>query len=618
MALIITSNVNLDDKPDTSNVFKPYSYTNHLTSTMKIPPNSQIALQSAKINKNGTFQVSRENSQFNLYFGEEAAVTDADIDDFVSAPTMGFIGNISGDDVESLTPSDTAAEIQKGFEQASYHPFLYGQSLVEVERAAVVPREFKGFKYTFSQATAKTNSVPDTDFTDKRIIAERWRHYDDDGNGTLTNDAGNNDYFYAIYDKQSMSLADGFAEFDISGANLDQNNSAFRVGITRWNRERPAGGIGFAAPIYFDGNNSDSNIFRQEYYDYVVWREGAWLYVGHAVKVGGNADTRIKAIRYYGAHNTDFPNRINWRTDREKYTKVRFNLNGERVNIQIYDTDHLSVPPVPSWKELVGSTAGGTLGTAEADRQQAVPISQPKWTMYPAMASSVGTATIQLETVHTPNNIPENVIKNNPLYDWWVQLQDTALERWAYDIEQRPWNNVGAGSSIKTTYQELDAGGTYLEGYKNAIISSPSKVYGLSYTAGSMSQRVLGFVGRSVAFIVGVPAQQQIITSNSTPITSSDVSLFIRLNNFAQQCVNAKQGSNYSKIIAHLPRFDNSGNDIGGLYFEPHERVYIDLNNTNELFINSFDLEIVYDNEQLCKSIAGKTIIVLHIKQKNI
>ena len=36
MALIITSNVNLEDKPDTSNVFKPYSYTNHLTNRLEI------------------------------------------------------------------------------------------------------------------------------------------------------------------------------------------------------------------------------------------------------------------------------------------------------------------------------------------------------------------------------------------------------------------------------------------------------------------------------------------------------------------------------------------------------------------------------------------------------
>ena len=578
MALIITSNVNLEDKPDTSNVFKPYSYTNHLTSTMKIPPNSQIALQSAKINKNGTFQVSRENSQFNLYFGEEAAVGDTHIDGFVSAPTMGFIGNISGDDVESLTPSDTATEIQKGFREASYHPFLYGHSVVEVERAAVVPREFKGFKYTFSQALDKTNTTPDVAFTDKRIITERGRNYNDDDAGTLSNDVGAGQYFYAIYDKQSISLADGYVDFDISGANLGDPvvNSAFRVGITRWNRERPAGGVGLSAPIYYNNTVASNENFKiKEYYDYVVYRRGQMLWVAQTVKFGGNADIRLKNITYWGAHNADFAAQINWKDDRLKYTKVRFNLNGERVNISVYDTDHLSDPPVPSWKELVGLNVEGTL------ENQAVPISQPKWTMYPAMASSVGTASIQLETLHTPDNIPEDIIKDNPLYDWWVKLQDTGLERWAFDIEQRPFNNVGPGGVLKTTYQVIDAGANYLEGYKNAIISSPSRIYGFSYTAGSMSQRVLGFVARSVAFIDGVPAQQQIIISSSTPITSSDVSLFIRLNNFDQQCVNAKQGSNYSKIIAHLPRFDNSGNDTGGLYFEPHQRVYIDLHNTS-------------------------------------
>jgi hypothetical protein len=611
MALIITSNVNLDDKPDTSNVFKPYSYTNHLTSTMKLPPNSQIALQSAKINKNGTFQVSRENSQFNLYFGEEAAVTDADIDDFVSAPTMGFIGNITGDDVESLTPSDTAAEIQKGMEQASYHPFLYGQILVEVERAAVVPREFKGFKYTIGQSTAKTNSVPSAIFTDKRIIADRDKTYNDNGTGTLSNDAGAGHYFYGIYDKQSVSLANGDVIFDISGANLDQDNSAFRVGLTRWNRERPTGGVGLAAPIYYNNTIASLENFKaKEFYDYVVYRRGEMLWVAQTVKFGGNADIRLKNITYWGHAGANFASQINWRTDRLSYTKIKFNLNGERLNIFVWFTDHLNGGAAADWIELVGSNVGGDL------ENQAVPISQPKWTMYPVMASSVGGVSIQLESLHTANNIPVNNIKNNPLFDWWVKLQDTALERWAFDIEQRPFNNVGDGGVLKTTYQELDAGGTYIEGYKNGIISSPSMVYGFNYTAGSMAERVLGFVGRSVAFIDGVPAQQQVIISSSTPITSSDVSLFIRLNNFDQQCVNAKQGSNYSKIIAHLPRFDNSGNDVGGLYFEPQERVYIDLNNTNETFINSFDLDIVYDNEQLCKSIAGKTIIVLHIKQK--
>ena len=52
MSLIITSNIEDEvDVEETSRIFKPFSYSNRLLDTMKIPPNSQIALQSAKINK---------------------------------------------------------------------------------------------------------------------------------------------------------------------------------------------------------------------------------------------------------------------------------------------------------------------------------------------------------------------------------------------------------------------------------------------------------------------------------------------------------------------------------------------------------------------------------------
>ena len=63
-----------------------------------------------------------------------------------------------------------------------------------------------------------------------------------------------------------------------------------------------------------------------------------------------------------------------------------------------------------------------------------------------------------------------------------------------------------------------------------------------------------------------------------------------------------------------MPRFDNSGNETGGLYFEPHEKTYLALNNTDELLINSFDVDIVYDNETLCTALSGKTIVCFHIR----
>ena len=77
--------------------------------------------------------------------------------------------------------------------------------------------------------------------------------------------------------------------------------------------------------------------------------------------------------------------------------------------------------------------------------------------------------------------------------------------------------------------------------------------------------------------------------------------------------MNARQGT-VSKIISHLPRFDNSGNETGGLYFEPHEKTYLALNNPDTLYINSFDIDIVYENETLCTALTGKTIVCLHIR----
>ena len=79
--------------------------------------------------------------------------------------------------------------------------------------------------------------------------------------------------------------------------------------------------------------------------------------------------------------------------------------------------------------------------------------------------------------------------------------------------------------------------------------------------------------------------------------------------------MNARQGTG-SKIIAHLPRFDNSGKDVGGLYFEPHTPTYLSLGNSEDLLINSFDIDFVYDNETLCTALSGKTIVCLHIRDK--
>ncbi len=129
MSLVITSNVGQENNPQMSNAFKPYSYQNRLLNTMKIPPNSEIALQSAKINKNGLFVLTRGNSGFCHYFG--TPVEDLHNDNIENSTTVPFRGVIgsgeafrAGDERNEVNISDMVGQIQKGMNQAVFHPSL--------------------------------------------------------------------------------------------------------------------------------------------------------------------------------------------------------------------------------------------------------------------------------------------------------------------------------------------------------------------------------------------------------------------------------------------------------------------------------------------------------------
>ena len=103
-------------------------------------------------------------------------------------------------------------------------------------------------------------------------------------------------------------------------------------------------------------------------------------------------------------------------------------------------------------------------------------------------------------------------------------------------------------------------------------------------------------------------------TSWEVPDMVSSNSIFVRLNNFTQTSLNG-QTNGISKILYHMPRFDNAGSEFGGLFMEPTERTYIKLRNTNAIKCQEFNLSIVNSDETLATSITGKTIIMLHIRK---
>tara|TARA_R110001632_G_scaffold104887_1_gene214024 strand:- start:214 stop:654 length:441 start_codon:yes stop_codon:yes gene_type:complete len=113
----------------------------------------------------------------------------------------------------------------------------------------------------------------------------------------------------------------------------------------------------------------------------------------------------------------------------------------------------------------------------------------------------------------------------------------------------------------------------------------------------------------------GTDPKEFTYTSDSASELFNTASLFVRLDNFTQTSYNAGVGRP-SKILYHLPRFDTSNRDLGtGLYFEPTERTYVALNNSDTLYMNTVDISISNDNEQLATDLVGKTIVVLHFRK---
>ena len=628
MSLVVTSNIATEDDPAFSNVFKPFSYQNRLLNTMRIPPMSEIALQSAKINKNGLFILDRANSGFCHYFG--TPIEDLHDDNFENSTSQPFRAVIgageafrAGDKKNEVNIDDMAGEIKKGMDQATFHP-----SLITGENTTgnvVTPLydgtslAFRGFKFVTTQQTAKTTRVAaNIDWTD---ISKNNAYTFTQAAGAVT--STNINGFYVQNREYPISQNAGTAIFNFSEAN---SGGRWMVGLSRINKQRDigAGNVDYL-PTYFDDSITNAALLsgvqtRNQllYCDVAVMRVGTELRVyqtGSRTGAGVGDGIFMNQVTYYGLHNANFAAVYDIGTNADNYRKVKFVLNNEEL--QIYLVDNLAAEVL-----LCDYT---TLRAAGAVKNECLnPVNAAKWALYPTCAASgnsgAGGQEITLESVDHYTNYPAFDETKYFNYDWWGWSQEYGETIFCKKVEMRDWNNFsrttsnhGVGANGLLAPKGVNGSGGMAD-YDSILITARSQAYGTS-TNECNTQFTLGFSGDPISNPLA-PANNLITTteSTSTPKLVSNISLFIRLNNFTQNSVNARQGTT-SKIVAHLPRFDNSGNETGGLYFEPHEKTYLSLNNPEEILINSFDVDIVYDNETLCTSLTGKTIVCFHIRQ---
>ena len=204
--------------------------------------------------------------------------------------------------------------------------------------------------------------------------------------------------------------------------------------------------------------------------------------------------------------------------------------------------------------------------------------------------------------------------------NWWTTtFNDGGSQETEKEIDLRDENKYGATAYTSTSV----SGVPYIAEYDQQIVLQESPDWdtldpspSIGPTLGWKTQTYLypGITGHTTD---GYGDNKYVSPSDdaNVPDAEADHSLFVRCPTLTQQSFNFGKGS-MSKIIYHCPMFSNTGKSTGALFFQPSERVYIDLGNRETLNLNQLSLDIVDRNEQISNDLTGNTTICLHIKTK--
>jgi len=695
-----------------SSIYKPYSFRNALSSTIKIPKNAQVALHSAKINLDGSIVVGDESKIFYFYFGQgikgdytNAALRLDTQEDGVNLPIrVSMFRDRTG--TFRVNAMELADEATQALNRHVYHPQLVNNVQVTYEQDAATGA-FTGYKFLLGAGLTSNRGAPNYELdnlvppTESALESYFWsRRYGNTPTGwTYTNGtdtgAGEGDFRVpnaqpvcqaAIYNVPPIANKSGIYRVSIDDMYVEGGTAAQAcrgvMGLTRSSVVSPTAAQTYINPPYYVRNNGSKWLpwFRPycDFWMYVSNTRGRGydvgdLVVGHCVVDTGdlvngqpNAEAnnllpKWEPVEYWN-HSGSFQNG----------RPGAFNV----INDRLPDATHVHALEMRVDGEVIeyyvlskGAAGDGSNGTYypllpyvsnESASHQLKPISQDCWNLYPLTAidnrhSTVKDRSLKIEEyTAAASNYDRN--PGTTYGQGWLNPADAdyglyqyngeAAGGWLYPdkvggyysweaecVSQRrvadilevmgrkpidKGNADGGGSATAQAYIYDDLSGVAPNKRYDYLIPvfilSESDRY-VPTDGASQYKRLFGFdVNPVVDFFQDVNTVDYQVSSSSVPRLISSKSIFVRLDNFTQESMNAFN-KNTSKIIAHLPRFDGT-NVSGPLYLEPKNMIYLDLNNSEEIPVSSFDISLCYSDETYADSLVGTTIVVLHVKEK--
>jgi hypothetical protein len=653
MVFLITSNTTKINGVNTTGLNDPARYNNMLSQTFNIEPNSEIAVESIKITRNGGVQLSSANNQFNIFLGDDMNACGTDLETSLGFPVPTFIrgGN------ETFSPYDLARGIKYGLlaglgQHPNFVPIDTTFPKVELKNGS---GEFTGFKYSFTQNICSTTATPipavagqggwvasTTEDLNAVISASGTEVVlKKEDPQELVGDLS------VIGQKYPLNLANGSVVFRYNSSANGSAGDFWEVGLTRatlndaqvsnddgllqtncnmpfWYNRANNGRSGFANPKRFfdysvadrgDGKLRifDASFFGSDDDDEAVFKRREILYDGGTPKnsasfvavkfVADNESVDVIFIKADGTEETIINN--------ENASKV---LNTKPIgvsNFYLFPKVNIYDPEVSASRIMVVEKYSG-LNIPTPDYDTDVNLSF----QYGGRKDS--------GVVNEPALLGNRMTGDLTYQDWWSWMMRVGGEGTCQLMEARDRFDMNL-PDINPARMTINSSGGLNKNI--TIITSSDGLYNGrdtdvagGYTREAGAQNIMGFETTPVQTIntyAGLGnGNLGVIESKTAPKMISNKSLFVRLPDLPIESFNTGKGS-MSKILFHLPRFDNSGNEVGGLFFQPSQRIYIPLNNPNAIRMNNIKVELCnIDETNDNVDLVGQTIICFDIRKR--
>ena len=645
MSFVITGNDKSEG--DTREVYSsnqaPYRYTNYLSQPLVIEPDSEVAVVSVKVNKDGRIYVSDTMEMYIFFNVQAASKMQADATLPQGTENTNGMGiqvpfNIAGGKYVSV--EGFCKILKESMLEALPFPDFLGKNntlnKVEVVRnSGVSGNGWAGFKLTFEyQNKTSTNLFPsiwEGDVGGHVVVNDLSPASNGKKISTTGSAVDGDDSNWALGGNFPISRMEGEVIYDISpmsdGSGDVKYLNPFMVGLQRWT-DAPDGDV---AGINF--TESDFSIM-QIGFDYAVSVEEVpglgsvgdmFLKVGHLTSTDNAPRPYVmNEIPYYenqgsSFDNSDWDGRYNMTNqdyddygfdDPVKY--VKFCIKNEIVEISV------------GWDYGAGSKQWALLSSqtmkagVNCPKQSYPKVNgQTTWNLYPKVFIHDKSSEIHLIDYWGCNT---GYDADDPDGDFQlrnIRAGDISLNT---ELDIRKWN-------IMTDTLEYDYKGVVmnlLSNYNVQLVVGQLDDFGEQAIFpfcpyGNMNVS-LGFPSRAYVDVgtnsVGTQSgRKTIYISDSVPAIDDTKSMFIRLDNFTNNSFNAHT-HNPSKILYHFPRFDTSGRDSGyALFYEPANLNYIPFKNTDIMKVNELALSIVDIDEKVVVNMTGQTIICLSIRK---